>query len=387
MLAPRGSRRPDHVAPSRLDRDGRPRGLVTGARFSDAFVAIAAAVLLLVPCAAAPAAGQGISAAVLDRLTERIEGGEFGDVTSLLIAVDGEVRYERYFDGLGPEARRNTRSVTKTVTGMLVGLAIEDGALTGADEAVLRRFADRVIENPDARKSAMTVEDLLTMSSPLECDDWNSFSRGNEERMYLIEDWTGFGLDLPVRGYPPWATRPEDAPYGRSFSYCTAGIVIVGDLLERATGESIESFARTRLFEPLGIEDPEWQVTPSGVAMTGGGLGLRSRDLLALAELYRNGGRIGDRQLLPVTWVERSVQPHARIDDETTYGYLWWLRDYQAGGRTFASYYMTGFGGNRVVVVPGADLVVVLTTTSFGRRDAHDLADRLLVEHVLAAVR
>lgn len=345
-----------------------------------------AAVLSGASGGASSAAGQGLSAAALEGMTERIEHGEFGEITSLLISVDGELRYERYFDGLGPEARRNTRSVTKTVTGMLVGLAIERGALAGVEESVLERFADRVIGNPDPRKDSMTVEDLLTMSSPLECDDWNSFSRGNEERMYLIEDWVGFGLDLPVRGYPPWTTRPEDTPYGRSFSYCTAGVVILGAVLERATSESIESFARTQLFEPLGIEDPEWQVTPTGLAMTGGGLGLRSRDLLALGELYRDAGRVGGRQLVPAAWVEHSLRPHARIDDATEYGYLWWLRDYETGGRTLRSYYMTGYGGNRVVVFPDADLVVVLTTTNFDRGDAHELSDRLLAEHVLDAL-
>ena len=358
---------------------------VFGAGGRGAAVVVVSISLLTLP-GRVEGAVQEIAESDLDRMTALIEAGEFGAVTSLLVSLDGRLVYERYFDGLGPEARRNTRSVTKTITGALVGLAIGRGELGGVESTVLSYFPDRAFGNPDPRKDAITIEDFLTMSSVLECDDWNSFSRGNEERMYLIEDWTGFGLDLPVRGFPPWSPRPEASPYRRSFSYCTAGVVILGELLERATGQSVEEYSQELLFEPLGITNPAWQFTPRGVPMTGGGLGLRSRDLLAFAELYRNGGRVGSRQLIPADWIEASTRPRAQIDDATEYGYLWWLKVYAAGERNVEAFYMSGLGGNRVTVVPGPGVVVVLTTTNFGRRDAHPLADRLLTEHVLPAV-
>jgi CubicO group peptidase (beta-lactamase class C family) len=198
-----------------------------------------------------------------DELTTTIRAGSFGEVTSVLIWRGGEMLYEQYFDDVGVDGLRNSRSVTKTVTGMLVGLAVESGVIDGVATRVRQFFTDlRQPLHPDSRKDEITVEDLLTMSSCLECDDWNPYSAGNEERMYLVEDWVQATFDLPIRGFPSWQTRPEASPHGRAFSYCTAGVATLGVLLERALGEPLPAFASRRLLAPLGIERVEWPVTP-----------------------------------------------------------------------------------------------------------------------------
>ncbi len=340
--------------------------------------------------ATASAPDAGLAPEVLDGMTETVRGGDFGRITSVLVARDGRLAYEVYFHG-DASTLRNTRSATKTVTSLLVGIAVDEGRLPGVETPVLQYLDARPILHPDPRKDRITAEDLMTMSSVLECNDWNQFSAGNEERMYLVEDWLQFALDLPIRGIPPWEPKLDERPYGRAFSYCTAGVYMLGRALARATKTPVEDYAREHLFAPLGIARADWQRSPTGEVQTGGGLGLTSRDLLKLGQLHADGGVWRGRRVLSQAWVKASTTPHVQFsgaDGETyEYGYLWWLRAFEAGGEEIPTYFMAGAGGNLVVVAPTLDLVAVLTSENFGRRDAHELTHRLLTEYVLEAAR
>lgn len=323
----------------------------------------------------------------LEAMDAAVRKGDFKQITSILIARDGKLVHEAYFDADGEAGLRNTRSVTKSVTDMLVGIAIAEGKLAGVDAPVFAFFPEkRPLAYPDPRKEKISVEDLLSMSSLLECDDQNQYSRGNEESMYLLEDWTRFALDLPIRGFPDWVPKPQDSPYGRSFSYCTAGPTLLGPLLEKATGEKVEQFAARTLFAPLGITRLKWQYTPAGAAMTGGGLGLRSRDLLKLGQLYLDGGVWRGRRIVAADWVRQSMAPHARVDEQTDYGYLWWIKRFTQDGKTYRTVMMSGSGGNKVVVMPEQRLVAVITTTNFQVRQPHAVSEKLLADYVFKAL-
>jgi CubicO group peptidase (beta-lactamase class C family) len=349
-------------------------------------LAIFALALVSGPTLADPAPSAPPTSGSFADMDAAVRHGDFQQITSVLVARHGQILHEAYYDAGGAEARRNTRSATKSVTGMLVGIAIAQQAIPSAQAPILPYLADKQpLANPDPRKAQITVEDLLTMSSLMECDDENQFSRGNEERMYLIEDWVKFYLDLPIKGFPAWTPKPAAAPYGRAFSYCTAGVTTLGAVLQSATRTPLPAFAAHNLFAPLGISGEEWQFSPLGLAQGGGGLGLRSRDLMKLGQLYLNKGVWHGRQIVPAAWVAASLTPHAAVPDhdDTEYGYLWWKQVFTVAGVRHVAWLMNGTGGNKVVVMPDMDAVAVITTTNYQVRGPHQISEKLLTTFII----
>jgi CubicO group peptidase (beta-lactamase class C family) len=346
---------------------------------------VAASVLLAL---SSVAAAQTPSAATgrLSEMEAAIRAGTFPKVTSVLVLREGTLAYEKYFDG-DASTLRNTRSATKTIASLLVGIAIDRKKLPGVEARILDYLPGRTFQNPDPRKAQITVEDFLTMSSLLECNDWNEYSRGNEERMYVVEDWVQFTLDLPIQGFPSFDTKPKDSPYGRNFRYCTAGVATLSAVLERATGQPVPEFARQTLFGPLGIEKADWVYSPLGMAQTGGGLGLSSRDLAKVGQLALEGGSFHGKRVVSEDWIRKATTPHAQVDEKTDYGYLWWLKTFQPEDPSTKAFYMSGNGGNKVAVFPARRAVVVITTVNYNARGAHEATDKLLTDYILPALR
>jgi CubicO group peptidase (beta-lactamase class C family) len=332
-------------------------------------------------------AREGFDAATLAAMEAAIAGDAAPDTTSVLIARDGRLVYERYFGKGGRDVLNDTRSATKSVTALLVGAAVDRGLIDGAQAPVYGFFPDRHWLNADPRKLRFTVEDLLTMSSQWECDDDNQFSAGNEERMYLSADWTQFALDLPIKGYAPWMKRPEDSPHGRSFAYCTAGSFLLGAIVERVSGQPLAAFARDALEKPLGIHESQWQRSSEGVGMGGGGTRYRSRDLAKLGQLLLDGGRWNGKQVVSAEWIRAMTTVQAQAREDADYGYQVWRFGFDVRGTRHAAWAMSGNGGNYVFVVPSRRLVAVITRTRFNQRDMHAQSQKLMSDYILKALR
>ncbi|MFK8015322.1 MAG: serine hydrolase domain-containing protein [Gammaproteobacteria bacterium] len=335
----------------------------------------------------ASAEKHGFDTTLLEKLVDDITAGEFKQITSVVAAHDGAVVFEYYGDNGGPDVLNDVRSASKTVTSMLMGAALDRGLIKNVQQPAFAFFDDRGPHaDPDPRKAQITLQDLLTMSSRLDCNDDNPHSRGNEERMYVREDWVGFVLDLPIRGYAPWDTKPEDSPYGRSFSYCTAGSFLLGAIVEKVTGQSLADFADEVLHGPLGIKNVKWPVSPLGVHQGGGGTRYASRDLLRLGELTRLNGKWAGQRVLSRRWLKDATAIHAQVRDNVTYGYQWWRYDFDVNGETRTHLAMAGNGGNYVFVDTASGLVTVVTATAYGTGYMHRQSQSIYKDYVVKAL-
>ncbi|MDA9774243.1 beta-lactamase family protein [Saprospiraceae bacterium] len=322
---------------------------------------------------------------LLIKMDSLIANGNYDDITSVLVIKDSKLIYEKYYQEKDSSSLHNTRSATKSIATILAGIAIDKGYITSEKDKIYKYLSSNLpVDNPDPRKDSITIEDLLTMSSVLECDDWNNHSRGHEERMYFIEDWTQFLLDLPVRAYP-FNGPPSERPYGRAFGYASAKAAAVGDIVERAVGEKLDGFLKTQLLEPLEIDDYKLDYSPLGVLNTAGGSGYRSRDFAKMIQLLLNNGRWNDKQIVSSEWVEKATTPKAHAYDIYDYGYFLWLRNFGKENQ-YKAFYMNGNGGNHIMAIPELDLCIVITATNYNNRNAHDYSYELTSKFIIPSI-
>ncbi|HEY4081198.1 MAG TPA: serine hydrolase [Burkholderiaceae bacterium] len=287
------------------------------------------------------------------------------DATSALLQRHGKVVAELYARGADAQTLHDTRSAGKSITGLLVAAAEQDGFLR-RDTPVFAAFKDaEPIANDGPVKRSIVVEDLLTMSSALDCDDNQDASPGNEEGMYPQQRWLRWAADLPTRSI----TR--DAQGRGPFAYCTAGVFLLGQLLERRVPGGLEAYTQRRLFAPMGITQWQWSRSPSGEVMTGGGLRLRTRDWAALAQMLLQRGIGPNGALLAPEQVASLLTVRRPTPFGMAYGELFWRRDYELRCGRVSAWMMSGNGGNHVLIIPELDAVAVVTRTHYNQRGMH----------------
>lgn len=310
-----------------------------------------------------------------------IMADSFPETTSVLLVQDGVLRYEGYFGYGDPDLLNDTRSATKSLTALGVGVAIEEGMLS-LDQPVFALLEDLApFQYDTALKRQITVVDLLTMSSALDCNDNDRNSPGNEEHMYPLMHWNRWAADIPLRN----AYERDENGRG-AFAYCTAGSFLLGQVLERVTGEKLDVFFKRFLFDPLGIDTWQWGRSPSGEFMTGGGLRLRSRDLAKIGLMLLDGGRWRGRQVIPAQWIEESITPKVQARQGVGYGYQFWQHTWQTPCGPVPASYMSGNGGNKILLLPIFNAVVVVTRQHYGQRGMHEQTDLLIENFILAGM-
>jgi len=332
--------------------------------------------------AVASPTSSGLDVAPLMRLKDAVAKSDYPKTTSVLIVRDGKLVYEEYFGEGSRELLNDTRSATKSITSLAVGAAIGEGAIRSQRALAFLYLGDlRPFDNDTPEKEAITIEDLLTMSSALDCNDDDDKSPGNEDNMHPQPNWSRWAVDLPTMdGYA------RDAEGLGPWRYCTTGAFLLGQVLQRATHMPADPYVEKAILLPLGITHWEWPYSPSGEPMTGGGLRLRSRDLAKIAATLVDGGRWNGRQIVQRDWVDAALSIHRKAYSDANYGYFFWQRDYTAPCGHWSGWYMAGNGGNAVVIVKELHAAIVVTRTNYNTRGMHQQTLDLLQRYVLPAL-
>jgi len=309
---------------------------------------------------------------------------------SVLVVRNGCIVVEAYFDPFTRETGHHVYSVTKSIVSLLIGIAIDDGAIRSVDQRVLDFLPEMTDVNRDPRTHAMTVEHLLTMKTGLR---WNETKaaygtpRNVVEQMKCSPDWVRFVLSQP------FASRP-----GQRFAYNSGASHLLSAIIARQTGMSASAYAIKQLFQPLGITSCHWTQDPAGITTGGWGLHLTARDMAKIGQLLLSRGAWSGMQVVAAKWIDESVQKRAVVISkwdprfrlavplwwllghdclpltQMDYGYHWWIPP--VGG--FAA---RGYGGQSICVLPRWNLVVV-TAGALGAKGAY-LPEKLMRSFVI----
>lgn len=277
------------------------------------------------------------------------------DLRSTLVIQKGELLLEKYLKGASANSQQDMRSATKSVRSLLIGIAVDKGFINSIDDPINKYLGDLAPKkNLDPQKSQITIRHLLTMSPGWDCNDRDQKSQGQEDRIYRKNNWLQYALDLPMKNLP-----------GEVTNYCSIGTVMLMEVLSRATKMSVDIFAATYLFEPLGISNYRWDHTSNKkVNAAAKRLYMTPRDMAKIGQLVLQEGQWNDQQIVSKDWIALSTKQHTQIDG-SGYGFLWWMTAFPNKNSAIQGFAASGNGGQYIVIFPSKELVFVFTGAAY----------------------
>jgi CubicO group peptidase (beta-lactamase class C family) len=335
-------------------------------------------------------AAVGFAADLPELLDAGVRSGLLSGLHGLVVARAGRVVLERYYTGkdeswgssLGDVAfdastLHDLRSVTKSIVGLLYGIALDRGAVPPPEAPLLAQFPEYPDLAADPRRARLTIKHALTMTMGLEWDEDRPYTdpANSEIAMERAPDRYRFILDRPIVRDP-----------GEQWIYSGGAVALLGRIIAKGVRQTLPDFAEAALFAPLGITAFEWAKGADGVPSAASGLRLRPRDLLRIGELILGNGRRDDRQIISSAWLESSFKTAVPTGDGRDYGYLWYFGSIPVPalpkpGRWIGAF---GNGGQRLWLMPAVDLATVVTSGKYNQPDQWVTPIRIWREIVLA---
>jgi CubicO group peptidase (beta-lactamase class C family) len=322
---------------------------------------------------------------------EFLEARRMGGVDAVLVARGGTLVYEGYFaPGTSIENTHVLASGTKSVVSLLVGAALGRGLIQGAEQPLSDFFPEHGdIFTAQPEKRDITLRDVLTMSAGLQWDQ-NDPSDLEYDGRYVrsAPDAARYVLEQPLVGEP-----------GSEFLYSGGCSTLLAAVVRNVTGTGADAFAEEALFGPLGIDEYRWGHLADGLVDADGGLHLRGRDFLKLGQLVLQDGSWNGHQVIPAGWIEESTRSWIDTGSNATrYGYQWWTYELPRSDGTVdleGIVLASGYGGQKLFMVPALDLVVVtfgctstdgIALSGYDCGYAHNAGELVLYNYILKSM-
>jgi CubicO group peptidase (beta-lactamase class C family) len=334
------------------------------------------------------------------RLDQFVQSGRVSNIHGILIVRRGRIALERYFESedetwgktlgrvrFASDTLHDVRSISKSIVALVYGAALAEKKVPPPSELLLTQFPEYAdVFDADERRKRLTIEHALTMALGIawgEMIPWED-PANSERAMEEAKDRYRYILERPVVEEP-----------GQRWVYSGGATALVARIVMRGTGRGLHEYARAALFDPAGLGPTEW-INPrdlwgigDGEPAAASGLRISPRDLARIGQMLLDGGKAGERQIVPAAWLEDSFKPAARINDRRHYGYHWYVGnvpfDSPEGRRRARWIGAVGNGGQRLVVFPDLELVVVITAGNYNLRGR--APDDIFNEVVLPSVR
>jgi len=319
----------------------------------------------------------------------------------VVVARRGRLAVERYFEGtdnargrrlgnvtFGAHTLHDLRSVSKSIVGLLYGIALADGKVPPLGAPVLASFSEYADIAADPARNQWTIRHLLTMTMGT---DWDELGTP-----YTDPDNSEIAMDRAPDRYRFVLAAPVVIPPGTRWIYNGGATALLARIVSRGTGKSLHAFAREALFDPLGIGPTEWHADPKGEEIAASGLRMTPRDLTRIGVMMLDGGVTGRTRVVPASWIEALTAALVDVDEIRSYGFHWysgkmsftvssaprWNR-----ARLHRFWSAIGNGGQRLFLFPGLDLAVAITAGNYDTEDQWVPPTRVVREVVLSSLR
>jgi len=286
-------------------------------------------------------------------------------IDSITIIRNGHMVLDTYFYLFKKNSKHIIHSCTKSITSAAFGIAVDQGYIKNIAQPVVEIFPEKHIANLNDDKKAITLKNLLTMTSGLYTQDSYIYNWRGLNQMTQSEDWVQYVLDQPMTEKP-----------GTQFEYSNCVTFMLSAIIQQTTKQNTFNFMKKHLFRPLGITDVRWASSAEGINVGYGMMWLTPHDMAKIGWLYLNKGQWGDKQIISEKWVKDSTQKHFSATLFDGYGYQWWI----SPDKFYAA---VGYGGQFIFVIPQKNMVVVFTSTL--ERDEFFKPENLLNEFIIPA--